>query len=52
MQINANLSKKIAKAVQTSMRIEGYKPSSSTEIKAQAKSLMEQRHVQVSIRDK
>lgn len=49
MQITASLNKKVAKAVQTSMRIEGCKPVKSASVKAQAKALMEQRRVQVSI---
>jgi hypothetical protein len=49
MQITAKLNSKVAKAVQTSMRIEGCKPVQSASIKAQAKSLMEQRRVQVSV---
>lgn len=49
MRINASLSKKLAKAVETSMRIEGYKPTRSEQVKRQAKALMEQRNVQVSI---
>jgi len=49
MQITANLHQKLIKAVQTSMRIEGYKPSQSKEIKQQVKTFMEQHHVQVSV---
>ena len=49
MQITADLNRKVVKAVQTSMRIEGCKPVQSANIKAQAKSLMERRRVQVSV---
>jgi hypothetical protein len=49
MQITADLNRKVVKAVQTSMCIEGYKPVQSANIKAQAKSLMEQGRVQVSV---
>lgn len=49
MQINANLNQKLIKAVQTSMRIEGYRPAQSEKIKQQAKAFMEQHHVQVSV---
>ncbi len=52
MQINASLNEKIAHAVQTSMRIEGYKPVQSSVIKEQAKALMEQHRVQVSVQRK
>jgi hypothetical protein len=41
--------KKIAQAVQASMLIEGYKACRSQDIKTQAKNLMEQYRVQVSI---
>lgn len=49
MQINANLNQKLIKAVQTSMRIEGYQPTQSDKIKQQVKAFMEQHHVQVSV---
>ncbi len=52
MQISANLNKKIALAVQTSMRIEDCKPVQSTAVKKQAQILMEQHRVQVSVRRK
>ncbi len=52
MQISADLNKKIAQAVQTSMRIEGCKPVQSDAIKQQALALMEQHRVQVSVRRK
>ena len=49
MQITASLNKQISQAVQTSMQIEGYKPTQSPAIKAQVKALMEQHRVQVSV---
>jgi hypothetical protein len=49
MKTTVSLNRKVIKAVQTSMRIEGCKPTQSVEIKAQAKALMEQRRVQVSV---
>lgn len=49
MQITVKLDQKITQAVQVSMRIEGYKPCQSGAIKSQAKALMEQWHVQVSV---
>ena len=52
MRITANLNKKIIKAVQTSMQIEGYKSIQSPSIKAQVKALMEQHRVQVSVQRK
>ncbi len=52
MQITAGLNKKITQAVQTSMQIEGYKPVQSAAIKEQAKALMAQHHVQVSVHRK
>ena len=52
MQISASLNKKIAQAVQTSMRIEGYKPVQSAAIKEQAKALMERHRAQVSVQRK
>jgi hypothetical protein len=47
MQITANLNQKLIEAVQTSMRIEGQTLPGKT--KEQAKALMEQHHVHVSI---
>jgi hypothetical protein len=44
--------KKISQAVQTSMQIEGYKPSQSPSIKERGKAIMEQHRVQVSVRRK
>jgi len=52
MKISAHLSKKIAQAVQTSMRIEGCKPVQSAAIKKQALALMEQYRIQVRSRRK
>ena len=52
MQITASLNKQISKAVQTSMQIEGYKPTQSPAIKEQVKALMEQHRVQVSVQRK
>lgn len=52
MQITASLNKKISQAVQTSMRIEGYKSASSPAVKEQVKALMEQHRVQVSVHSK
>ena len=52
MQISPGLSKKIAQAVQTSMRIEGCKPAQSVEVKKQAQALMEQHRVQVPVHGK
>lgn len=52
MKITASLNKKISQAVQTSMQIEGYKSTQSPAIKEQAKALMEQQRVKVSVRRK
>ena len=49
MQTSASLNTKIKQAVQTSMRIDGYKLSPSPAIKEQVKALMEQHRVQVSV---
>ena len=49
MQITPYLEKKIVKAVQTSMLIEGYKVAISQDIKMKAQRLMGQYRVQVSI---
>ena len=48
MLVSASLNQKIAQAVQTSMRIEGYKPVQSTAVIKQTQALMEQHRVQVS----
>ena len=52
MKITPSLNKKIRQAVQTSMLIEGYKPSQSPAIKEQVKALMEQLRVKVSVYSK
>jgi hypothetical protein len=52
MKTTASLNGKIVQAVQTSMRIEGYKPTQSVKVKAQAKALMKERRVEVSISGK
>lgn len=52
MKITASLNKQIRRAVQTSMQIEGYKPSQTPAIKEQVKALMEQYRVQVSVQRK
>lgn len=52
MRITASMNKKIIQAVQTSMQIEGYKSVPSPSIKEQAKALMEQHRVQVSVQRK
>ena len=49
MQTNARLNEKIVKAVQTSMRIEGYQPVESSRIKERARALMVKRNVRISI---
>ena len=49
MKTTASLKKKVVKAVQTSMRIEGCKPVQSADVLARAKALMEQQRVQVSV---
>lgn len=49
MRITASLNEKVNQAVQVSMRIEGYRPVQSQGVKAQAKALMEQQRVQVSV---
>jgi hypothetical protein len=52
MQVSASLNQKIAQAVQTSMQIEGCKPTQSVAVKKQAQALMEQHRVQVSVHRK
>ncbi len=52
MQISARMNQKIIQAVETSMRIEGYKPVQSEAIKKQARTLMEKHRVQVPIQGK
>ncbi len=52
MKITASLDKRIRRAVQTSMLIEGYKSAQSPAIKEQVKALMEHHRVQVSVHRK
>ena len=52
MKITASMNKKILKAVQTSMQIEGYKTVTSPFINEQVKVLMEKHRVQVSVQRK
>lgn len=49
MHASPQLKQQIARAVQTSMRIEGYRAASLPQAQAQAKALMEQQRVQVSV---
>lgn len=49
MQLTAKLKEQVTRAVQTSMRIEGYPPTRSREVTAQVKALMEKWRVQVSV---
>jgi len=49
MQLPSRLQQQIAQAVRTSMRIEGYRPTAQPQTQAQAKALMEQQRVQVSV---
>jgi ribosomal 50S subunit-recycling heat shock protein len=49
MKTTASLNRKVIEAVQTSMRIEGCKPAQSAKTRAQAKALMEQQRVKVSV---
>ncbi len=51
MQITPSLKAKIVKAVEVSMRIEGYRPASEA-AKQAAKRLIKERGVKVSIRRK
>lgn len=52
MKVSPQLEKMMTKAVQTSMRIEGYRATPSAAMQATAKALMEQRRVQVSVPNK
>jgi hypothetical protein len=52
MKINRKLQQRVARAVRTSMQIEGYAPTKSPAIKAKAKAIMEAHRVQVPIRGK
>ena len=49
MQLTPQLQQKLVQAVQTSMRIEGYRSQALPKTQAVAKSLMEQQRVQVSV---
>jgi hypothetical protein len=49
MQISHQLQQKLAQAVNVSMRIEGYRPSPSLQVKEKATALMEQQRVKVSV---
>jgi hypothetical protein len=49
MQATQKLQNRLDKAVRVSMLIEGYRPSSSLQIQAKAKALMEQKRVKVSV---
>ena len=49
MLISDKLNAQIARAVQVTMRIEGYQPTRPQQVKDEAKKLMERRHVQVSV---
>ena len=49
MKLTPQLQQKLAQAVQTSMRIEGYRAQATPKTRAAAKSLMEQQRVQVSV---
>lgn len=49
MKTTAAIKRKVIKAVQTSMRIEGCKPAVSEKTRARAKALMEQQRIQVSV---
>jgi len=49
VKTTATINRKVIKAVETSMRIEGCKPDASEKTKSQAKALMEQQRVQVLV---
>ena len=49
MQASPQLKQQIARAVRTSMRIEGYRETPLPQAQAKAKALMEQQRVQVSV---
>jgi hypothetical protein len=49
MQVTQKLQNRLDQAVRVSMRIEGYLPSSSLQIQAKAKALMDQQRVKVSV---
>jgi hypothetical protein len=52
MQVTPKLQNRLEEAVRVSMRIEGYHPSSSLQIQAKAKALMDQQRVKVSVPSK
>ena len=52
MKITPRLDQKITQAVQTSMRIEGYQATTSSEVKKRAKEIMEKYNVKVSVQRK
>jgi hypothetical protein len=52
MQVTQQLQQRLVQAVRVSMRIEGYAPSTSLQIQAKAKALMEQQRVKVSVQTK
>lgn len=52
MPITPKLDEMLIKVVQTSMRIEGYQPARTEQLKQRAKQLMEQKGVQVSVQRK
>jgi hypothetical protein len=52
MKVTPQLQQLMAKAVQTSMRIEGYAAKASPEVQARAAELMKQHRVQVSVPSK
>ena len=49
MHVSPQLKQQIARAVRTSMRIEGYRTAPLPKTQAHAKALMEQQRVQVSV---
>ena len=49
MQISARLKQKIVQTVQTSMQIEGYKPTHTVVIQQQAQALLEQYRGQLAV---
>jgi len=49
MVVSDKLRAQIAKAVEISMRIEGYPPARTKQIKDEARQLMERQRVQVSL---
>lgn len=49
MRTSAHLQQQVSKAVQTSMRIEGYEQATPNKTQQQAKAVMEKQRVQVSV---